>query len=106
MAIQLDKQGFVGGLEWHSLRMGVRPQGIPSRAGRDHALSFSEHTFRKNVVWGLDRIWPNLIWPSLFGRICQFLTEFGQTAFSQFCLFGGVGRRVSHDNQRNPNAHI
>ena len=66
---------------------------------------------------GRDRIWPNLIWPSLFGRIWpnriwpiphlakvnwpafghpylaefgQFLlTEFGQTAFGQFFVFGG-----------------
>ena len=28
VAIQLDRQGFVGKHEWHSLRMGVRPQGI------------------------------------------------------------------------------
>ena len=40
---------------------------------------------------GRDRIGPNLIWPTLFGRIWQpfCLTEFGQTAFGQF-FFGGV----------------
>ena len=66
---------------------------------------------------GRDRIWPNLIWPSLFGRIWPnriwpvphlarsnwphlailiwpnlanfWLTEFGQTAFGQFFVFGG-----------------
>ena len=27
-ASQLDRQGFVGRPEWHSLRMGVPPQGI------------------------------------------------------------------------------
>ena len=57
MAIQLDRQGFVGRPEWHSLRMGVRPQGIVQAEPGEwphgwqyHTSSSSEHTFRKNVV--------------------------------------------------------
>ena len=57
VAIQLDRQGFVGRPDWHSLRMGVRPQGIFQAEPGEwphgwqyHASSSSEHTFRKNVV--------------------------------------------------------
>ena len=57
VAIQLDRQGFVGRPEWHSLRMGVRPQGIFQAEPGEwphgwqyHASSSSEHTFWKNVV--------------------------------------------------------
>ena len=57
VAIQLDRQGFAGRPEWHSLKMGVRPQGIFQAEPGEwphgwqyHASSSSEHTFRKNVV--------------------------------------------------------
>ena len=53
------------------------------------------------LAFGRDRIWPNLIWPSLFGRIWPnriwpnlanfFLTEFGQTAFGHFFFWWGGG---------------
>ena len=56
-ATGLDRQGFVGRPEWHSLRMGVRPQRIFQAEPGEwphgwqyYASSSSEHTFRKNVV--------------------------------------------------------
>ena len=57
LAIELDRQGFVGEREWHSMRMGVRPQGtfyvepgVWPHGWQYYASSFSKFSFRKNVV--------------------------------------------------------
>ena len=62
VAIQLDRQGFVGRPEWHSLRMGVRPQGIfQAEPGECRTVGNTTLLHLPNTLSGRTWCWTNRV---------------------------------------------